>query len=162
MPYTPASIVAVPRSYEVHHGSMAQVLGNLRVTLGSRELKHELQATPAPYTPSARDKGLSKLQLTKVPASSGRVNDYQAFLVYHLEEGTLEIRYGRRFSRGKIWTMVHRRNDESYIHDDARAIGWQGDDLPPEIASEMNALGSGPVASQIRPSSDNPGLLSLP
>ncbi|MED6180356.1 hypothetical protein PIB30_009424 [Stylosanthes scabra] len=33
MPYTPASIVAVPRSYEVRHGSMAQVLGNL-VTAG--------------------------------------------------------------------------------------------------------------------------------
>ncbi|MED6217059.1 hypothetical protein PIB30_014043 [Stylosanthes scabra] len=37
---------------------------------------------------------------------------------------------------------------------------WQGDDLPPEIASEMDALGSGTTVSQTRPSSDNPDLLS--
>ncbi|MED6209244.1 hypothetical protein PIB30_052820 [Stylosanthes scabra] len=32
----------------------------------------------------------------------------------------------------------------------------RGDDLPPEIASEMNALGSGTVVSHIGPSSNNP------
>ncbi|MED6198699.1 hypothetical protein PIB30_069043 [Stylosanthes scabra] len=34
-----------------------------------------------------------------------------------------EIRHGRHFSRGDMWTIVHRRKDGSYIHDDARAIG---------------------------------------
>ncbi|MED6195018.1 hypothetical protein PIB30_034157 [Stylosanthes scabra] len=104
-----------------------------------------------------------------------------------------EIRHERLFSRGEKWTMVHKRKDGSYIHDDARAIGEaivevesrdestkelsqndslahakaaeekkkrqtmenllrfliqrQGDDLPPEIASEMDALGSGTVVS---------------
>ncbi|MED6168955.1 hypothetical protein PIB30_016642 [Stylosanthes scabra] len=39
-------------------------------------------------------------------------------------------------------------------------IQRQGDDLPPEIASEMNALGVGPTTSHTRPSSNNPDLLS--
>ncbi|MED6173345.1 hypothetical protein PIB30_058459 [Stylosanthes scabra] len=34
-----------------------------------------------------------------------------------------ETRHGRHFSRGEMWTIVHRRKDGSYIHDDARAIG---------------------------------------
>ncbi|MED6158075.1 hypothetical protein PIB30_029269 [Stylosanthes scabra] len=38
----------------------------------------------------------------------------------------------------------------------------QGDDLPPEIASDMNALGSGMTISDIGPSSDNLDILSPP
>ncbi|MED6167368.1 hypothetical protein PIB30_002343 [Stylosanthes scabra] len=178
-------------------------------------------------------------------------------------------RHGRHISRGEMWTMVHRRKDGSYIHDDARAIGkaianiesrdestkelsqndslaqvlgkehsgrvrgigpgpclsklvgstsqqsdygvqiaeYQkeivalraeaaeekkktlvmqaeaaeekkktlamqnvmrflverlGGDLPPEIASQMTTLGSGPSTSQSRPSSDNPDIFSSP
>ncbi|MED6209242.1 hypothetical protein PIB30_052818 [Stylosanthes scabra] len=71
-------------------------------------------------------------------------DDWQAFLEYHLEEDMLlythvggskslarrtekeEIRHGRHFSRGEMWTMVHRRKDGSYIHDDARALSSYG------------------------------------
>ncbi|MED6122224.1 hypothetical protein PIB30_037819 [Stylosanthes scabra] len=41
-------------------------------------------------------------------------------------------------------------------------VRWQGDDLPPEIASEMDALGGGVAVPQTRPSSDDPDLLSPP
>ncbi|MED6182437.1 hypothetical protein PIB30_028430 [Stylosanthes scabra] len=35
-----------------------------------------------------------------------------------------EVRkHGMHISRREMWTMVHRRNDGSYIHDKARAIG---------------------------------------
>ncbi|MED6160293.1 hypothetical protein PIB30_050202 [Stylosanthes scabra] len=164
-----------------------------------------------------------------------------------------EIRHDRHFSRGQMWTIVHRRKDGSY--DDARSIGEaiadiesqdestnelsqndslaqvlgkeysgrvrsvgpgpcptklfgstsqqssygrqieeyqkeiielkaeaaeekkksqrivnllrflvqrQGDDLPPEIGSEMNALGSRPADSHTTPSHDNPDHLLPP
>ncbi|MED6182617.1 hypothetical protein PIB30_030235 [Stylosanthes scabra] len=166
-----------------------------------------------------------------------------------------EIRHGRHLSRGEIWTMVHRRKDGSYVHDDARAVGEaiaelesrdestkelsqndslaqvlgkehsgrirgvghgpcptklfgsasqqpsyggqiekyqreieqlqveaaeknkkiqtmanlvrflmqrQGDDLPPEIAFEMDALDSGVAVPETRHSTDNPNLLPPP
>ncbi|MED6160618.1 hypothetical protein PIB30_053106 [Stylosanthes scabra] len=34
-----------------------------------------------------------------------------------------EKRHGRSFSREEMWTMVHKRSDDSFIHDDAQAIG---------------------------------------
>ncbi|MED6118943.1 hypothetical protein PIB30_007448 [Stylosanthes scabra] len=182
-------------------------------------------------------------------------NDWKAFIEYRLEEDTLVRKHGRHASRGEMWTMVHRRNDGSYIHDDARSIGeviadiesrdestkelspndslaqvlgkehsgrvrgvgpgpcltklagsslqqssygvqieeYQkqivelraettkekkktlarqnvmkflverlGGDLPPEIASQITALGSGPSTSQSGPSSDNANILSSP
>ncbi|MED6185436.1 hypothetical protein PIB30_057046 [Stylosanthes scabra] len=138
-----------------------------------------------------------------------------------------EQRHGRELSRGELWTMVHKRSDGSYIHDDARVVGEhsgrvrgvgsgpcltqlfgqtsqssshgvqiheyqkeivklkaeaaeekkkmqtmenllrfliqrKGDDLPPEIASQMNALGNGPTTSHTSPSSEIPEPLSPP
>ncbi|MED6187342.1 hypothetical protein PIB30_075489 [Stylosanthes scabra] len=136
-----------------------------------------------------------------------------------------EKRHGRSFSRGEMWTMVHKRRDGSYINQDAQAVGEaiveiesrdpstkelsqndslvqvlgkehpgliheyqkqiaalearasvaekksqtmehlirflvqrQGGDLPPKIAAEMNALGSGARTSDASSSSETPEL----
>ncbi|MED6128960.1 hypothetical protein PIB30_103112 [Stylosanthes scabra] len=49
--------------------------------------------------------------------------DGKAFIEYRLEADILVRKHGRHISRGEMWTMVHKRNDGFYIHDDARAIG---------------------------------------
>ncbi|MED6181499.1 hypothetical protein PIB30_019753 [Stylosanthes scabra] len=136
-----------------------------------------------------------------------------------------EKRHERSFSRGEMWTMVHKRRDGSYINEDAQVVGEsiaeiesrdastkelsqndslaqvlgkehlgriheyqkqiaaleartaeaekksqtmehlirflvqrQGGDLPPEIAAEMNALGSGATTSDVSPSFETPEL----
>ncbi|MED6120177.1 hypothetical protein PIB30_018576 [Stylosanthes scabra] len=75
-------------------------------------------------------------------------DDWQAFLEYRLEEDTLEIRHKRYFSRREMWTMVHRRKDGSYIHDDARAICEEIDEIESRDES-INKLSQNDSLAQV-------------
>ncbi|MED6158787.1 hypothetical protein PIB30_035991 [Stylosanthes scabra] len=77
----PASIVAVLISYEVRHGSMTQVLGNL-VTAASYSWEPRAETRTPSNTCSKyavrKGYGTFRTTTTKVPAPSGRVSGVEA------------------------------------------------------------------------------------
>ncbi|MED6108082.1 hypothetical protein PIB30_020178 [Stylosanthes scabra] len=95
----------------------------------------------------------------------GGVNadDWRRFLMYRLRPDTKQYTHtggskrlarrideesqqqGRAVSRGKVWMMTHKKNDGSYIHEDARAICVFGK----EHSGRVHGIGSGPIPSQL-------------
>ncbi|MED6193377.1 hypothetical protein PIB30_018719 [Stylosanthes scabra] len=92
-------------------------------------------------------------------------NDWRRFLMYHLRPDTQEKlrepieaaihshrrfqkpsesrQQGRAVSRGEVWMMTHKKNDGSYIHEDARGVFGK------EHSCRVRGIGFGPIPSEL-------------
>ncbi|RYR39695.1 hypothetical protein Ahy_A09g045277 isoform D [Arachis hypogaea] len=95
-------------------------------------------------------------------------NHWRWFIDYRLSKKTRERQCGRRISRGEMWTIVHKRKDGSYIHNEAQVIGEkitsiERDDASKELSQNdslfqalgkehlgrVRGVGSGPCPTQL-------------
>ncbi|RYQ88705.1 hypothetical protein Ahy_B09g095741 isoform B [Arachis hypogaea] len=70
---------------------------------------------------------------------------WREFLEYRAKPETKSEEQGRRLGRGELWIKVHKKNDGSYMNEEARAIGVFGKEKP----GRVRGVGFGPTPTQL-------------